>query len=180
MPGVNNRVVVFSCILFMVPFSVEAANNALGWGRVNMQGAIIDTACAIAVESRDQSIDLGVVPLADIIRDGHGHRHPFIIELVNCELERQDNKSPDWKHFQVTFDGDAEGALFGVRGTASGVALKINESGGHAAIPGEPLPLENIIPGTLRLNYTLQLVTNHRALKVGNYVSAIRFKLDYF
>lgn len=43
-----------------------------------MQGAIIATACAIAIESRDQSIDRDVVPLADIMRDGQGRRKSFL------------------------------------------------------------------------------------------------------
>jgi type 1 fimbria pilin len=180
MLGINNITVVFSFIFLMAPFTSQAANIAQGWGRVNMQGAIIDTACAIAVESRDQTIDLGIVPVADIIRDGHGRSKPFTIELVNCELEREGNKLPDWKNFQVTFDGDSEGALFGVQGDASGVALQINESSGHAAIPGSPLPLRNITPGAMQLNYTMKLVANNHALKAGNYFSSIRFKLDYF
>ncbi|CAI1170009.1 PAP fimbrial minor pilin protein precursor [Serratia fonticola] len=180
MLGIHNIAIVFSFIFFMIPFSLQAASAAQGWGRVNMQGAIIDTACAIAVESRDQTIDLGVVPLADIIRDGQGHGKSFAIELVNCELERDDNKRPDWKHFQVTFDGDSEGELFGVRGEASGVALKINEPGGSLVIPGNPLPLGDITPGTMRLNYTLKLVANNHALKAGGYFSSVRFKLDYF
>ncbi|MGJ3356003.1 type 1 fimbrial protein, partial [Providencia sp. Je.9.19] len=57
---------IFSCLV--APFAV-AANDA-GHGRVNMQGAIIDTACAIAVESRDQVIDMDVIPFADVLRDG--------------------------------------------------------------------------------------------------------------
>lgn len=180
MLGINNITVVFSFIFLMAPFTSQAANVAQGWGRVNMQGAIIDTACAIAIESRDQTIDLGIVPMADIIREGHGRSKPFTIELVNCELKREGNKLPDWKHFQVTFDGDTEGVLFGVQGDASGVALQINESSGKVAIPGTPLSLGNITPGAMQLNYTMKLVANNHALKAGDYFSSIRFKLDYF
>lgn len=66
----------------------------------------------------------GHYSLGQIIRDGQGMTKPFSIELVNCILERPENK-PDWKFFQVTFDGYAEGALFGVQGDARGVALEI-------------------------------------------------------
>jgi len=157
-----------------------AGNTYFGWGVVNMQGAIIDTACAIAIESRDQSIDMDVVPLADITRDGQGRRKPFSIELVNCELERQQGKKPSWTQFQVTFDGDAEGDLFGVRGEASGIALQITDELGNIALPGRPLPREDIFSGNMRLNYNLRLVANQHALKAGDYFSSIRFKLDYF
>ena len=158
----------------------QAIGSVQGWGRVNMQGAIIDTACAIAVESRDQTIDMEVVPLADIIRDGQGRTKPFAIELVNCTLERANKNSPDWKQFQVTFDGDAEGDLFGVRGEASGIALQISDAAGNIATPGHPLPFEHLIPGNMKLDYAMKLVANSHALKAGDYFSAIRFKLDYF
>ncbi|WP_049280651.1 fimbrial protein, partial [Serratia marcescens] len=79
-----------------------ATSAAQGWGKVNMHGAIIDTACAIAAGSRDQTIDMDTLPLGQIIRDGQGMTKPFSIELVNCILERPENK-PDWKFFQVTF-----------------------------------------------------------------------------
>lgn len=145
-----------------------------------MQGAIIDTACTIAIESRDQSIDMDVVPLADIMRDGQGRRKSFFIDLVDCELERQQGKKSRWIQFQVTFDGDAEGDLFGVRGEAAGIAVQITDELGNIALPGRPLPQEDISPGDLRLNYDIRLVANQHALKAGDYFSSIRFKLDYF
>ncbi|MBJ2078378.1 fimbrial protein [Serratia ureilytica] len=171
-------IVVFSCLFSLASFSVQAIGSIAGWGRVNMQGAIIDTACAIAVESREQTIDMETVPLADIIRDGQGRSKPFSIELVNCILERPGKE--DWKQFQVTFDGDAEGDLFGVYGEASGVALQIIDHVGNIASPGKALPLMDITPGDRQLNYTMKLVANNHALKSGDYFSSIRFKLDYF
>jgi type 1 fimbria pilin len=171
-------IVVFSCLFSLTSFSALAIGAIAGWGRVNMQGAIIDTACSIAVESRDQTIDMGTVPLADIIRDGQGHSKPFSIELVNCFFERQEKEG--WKQFQVTFDGDAEGDLFGVYGDASGVSLQVIDHYGNIALPGKPLPLMDIILGGRQLNYTMKLVANNHVLKSGNYFSSIRFKLEYF
>ncbi|BEM59852.1 pilin [Serratia marcescens] len=172
--------VVFSLIFTMSALSAQAASTLQGWGRVNMQGAIIDTACAIAVDSRDQTIDMEVVPVADIIRDGQGKTKSFIIELVNCELERPGSKFPDWTQFQVTFDGNAEGDLFGVTGDASGIALQITDEFGNVATPGNPLPRKDITPGEMKMNYAIKLIANNHALKAGDYFSSIRFKLDYF
>ncbi|HEJ0329742.1 type 1 fimbrial protein [Serratia marcescens] len=174
----NRFIVVISCLFSLAAFSTQASGSVQGWGRVNMQGAIIDTACAIAVESREQTIDMETIPLADIIRDGQGRSKPFSIELINCLLERPGKG--DWKQFNVTFDGDAEGGFFGVRGEASGIALQIVDQAGNIALPGEPLPPINIISGAMRLNYTLRLMANSHALKAGDYFSSIRFKLDYF
>lgn len=174
----RKTLIVFSCLFPSVFIPVHATGGLAGWGRVNMQGSIIDTACAIAVDSREQSIDMGVVPLADIIRDGQGHSKPFSIDLVNCVLDRPGET--DWKHFQVTFDGDPEGTLFGVRGGASGVGLQISDSLGNIASPGKTLPFVDITPGSMQLNYSLKLVANNHALKSGDYFSSIRFKVDYF
>lgn len=168
---------VFSCQLPSAFISAHAESLA-GWGRVNMQGSIIDTACAIAVDSREQSIDMGTIPVSDIIRDGQGRSKSFSIDLVNCVLERQGKEG--WKHFQVTFDGDADGALFGVRGNAAGVGLQITDNLGNIALPGKALPFAKILPGNMQLNYSLRLVSNNHAVKSGDYFSSIRFKLDYF
>lgn len=174
------RITVFTCIFITSLMPAMAGNTYLGGGGVNMQGAIIDTACAIATESRDQSIDMEVVPLADMMIEGQGQRKPFSIELVNCELERHQDKKMRWKQFQVTFDGDAEGEFFNVRGEASGIALQITDELGNVASPGLPLPQENISSENLLLNYNIRLVANQYALKAGNYFSSIRIKFDYF
>ncbi|WP_447873267.1 fimbrial protein [Serratia fonticola] len=166
--------IVFSCLFSQAVMATPIAE----WGRVNMQGAIIDTACAIAVNSREQTIDMGTVPLADIVRDGQGPRKPFSIILVDCITERFGKE--DWKQFQVTFDGESDGGLFGIHGNASGVALQIIDTNGNIAAPGKAMPLMDVIPGNSQLNYNLRLVSNSQVLKVGDYFSSIRFKLDYF
>ncbi|WP_440515030.1 fimbrial protein [Serratia sarumanii] len=170
--------VVFSCLLSFLLVSKAVAETSVGWGRVNMQGAIIDTACAIAVESREQIIDMGIIPVADIARDGQGRSKHFSIQLVDCAIEHP--KKENWKHFQVTFDGDANEGLFGVRGNTSGVGLQISDGLGNIAFPGKALPLVDINPGSMRMNYSFKLVANNHALKSGDYFSSIRFKLDYF
>ncbi len=176
---ISNFLIVFSCMF--IPFKCSFAGSSyFGWGVLNMQGAIIDTACAIAIDSRDQTINMDVVPISEIIRDGQGRSKPFAIELINCVLERPNSNLPGWKQFQVTFEGKAEGSLFGVEGDASGVALKIADKYGNVASPGQPLPREDIIPGSMQLNYTLTLVANNHALKSGDFFSSVRFKLDYF
>ena len=171
-------IIVAPCLLSLFLSVAQATDAIAGWGRVNMQGAIIDTACAIAVESREQTIDMDTVPLADIIRDGQGRSKPFSIDLINCITERPGKE--DWKQFQVTFDGEREGDLFGVNGDASGVGLQIIDAGGNIATPGHALPLMDVTPGDRQLNYTLKLVANSHALKAGDYFSSIRFRLDYF
>lgn len=178
----HRSLIVFPFIFTLSIFqpSTLASISWQGWGKVNMQGAIIDTACSISVNSRDQTIDMETVPVADIIRDGQGRRKAFSIELINCILERPSNNFSDWRQFQVTFDGDAEGNLFGVHGTASGIALKITDEDDNIARPGDPLRPKEISTGNMQLKFNIRLVANSHTLKSGDYFSVIRFKLDYF
>jgi hypothetical protein len=104
------RFLVVSFIFAM--WACPAAKSDTGvQGGVNMQGSIIDTACAIAVDSRDQTIAMGVVPLADIIRDGQGHTQPFSIKLINCVVKRPNTmgnrrgpRGHSWWRSENTFD----------------------------------------------------------------------------
>jgi type 1 fimbria pilin len=175
-------IVPLSMLIITIAATISPLASATfsGRGVVNVEGAIIDSACAISSGSRDQTINMDVVPIGDIIRDGHGTPKPFSVQLIYCELTRPHSKLPDWRHFQVTFDGEADGALFGVNGEAKGVALEITDIHGNKATPGEPLPSGEITPGTMKLDYMMKLVANNQAVKAGGYTSAVRFKLDYY
>ncbi|OCJ45507.1 pilin [Serratia sp. 14-2641] len=159
--------------------SSVAASQMRGAGQVNMIGAIIETACAIDTLSSDQTINIGTLPVDQIARDGHGLRQPFSIRLVNCVLTRQNTSLSDWRHFQITFDGQVDAGLFGVEGSAKGVALQLADSQGNIAIPGAPLPVGEIAAKEMLLNYSLRLVRNHQLLRSGEYTSTVKFKMDY-
>ncbi|EKT54409.1 fimbrial protein [Providencia burhodogranariea] len=149
-------------------------------GSVQMQGSIIETACAIDVGSRDQTIDMGSLALTQIHRDGQGPVRPFVIRLVNCVLERQNPDKPNWQYFRVTFDGPHDHGLFGVNGQAKGVGLQIQrDDDGEIALPGQVMSVQTLTRGTRDLTYQLRLVANHDALAAGQYYSQLRFKLDY-
>lgn len=166
-------------LIALLPWTIGKASPH-GYGRVKMQGAIVDAACTISTESREQIIDLGILPILKISRDKQGVKKPFSIKLENCVLTRPNPTLSDWKKFQVTFDGQAKGLLFELQGEAVGVALKITNAAGHVAEPGLPLPQEDIPPEEMRLNYFITLVANEQPLRAGTYFTSVRFKLDYF
>ena len=149
-------------------------------GRINMQGAIIETACAIATESREQVIDMNTIPISQFSKNGMSRSIPFNIQLINCILERENNKLPGWSQFRITFDGKADDDMFGIDGSASGIALNITDAFGNRAIPGIPLPRHDIAPDSYRLNYTISLLRNKQPLKAGRYFSSVRFKMEYY
>lgn len=167
-----------SCLLTPLSLQLRGAQAAhdFGHGRVTMQGAIIDTACAL--EERDQVVELGMSTTGEILHSGQGPAREFSLHLVGCSLQHVPANKPDWARFQVTFDGLRDGTLFGVTG-ASGIGVRITDDSGHVAVPGEPMPFQPLHPGQITLNYRLQVMPDHRPLRAGDYRAAIRFKVDY-
>lgn len=175
----SGSVIGFLLLSFMI-VNQARANNPTDHTRLTMEGQILDTPCSIDPGSRDQSISMGDTPVRSIAREGGGMRIPFSIRLLDCTLARVDRRLPDWKGLSITFDGVADGRDFAVNGSAGGVALRITDADGHPAIPGKPLPDKQVVQGDQMLSFTMQLVSNHRALVKGYYRAVINFGISYF
>ena len=179
---VNRTTAMIAISLFIImssPFISHAAPVNQGGGTVTMNGEIIDAACAIAMESRDQVIDMGILPIGTIRQEGQGPTKDFEIQLINCQLEKLIDPTQTWKTFSFTFDGPSSDNLFQVFGEASGIGLYMNDAINRQVIPGKALPEEDIIPPNMRLAYQLRLMTDNKPLRPGPYQSIIRFKVDY-
>ncbi|MGO2303984.1 fimbrial protein [Providencia sp.] len=161
--------------LWLMP--AQAAPGEI-WGKVSMQGSIVDTACAIDTGSYEQSIDMGILPIGLLRQVGHGPVQPFSIALIGCKLTPHDGDN--WQTFSVTFDGPANGEWFTVSGAAKGVALSLQDASGQTVQPGLATSKQDIKPGDHVLNYGLRLVSDETPLRPGEYQTAIRFKLDYY
>lgn len=167
-------------IISMLYTALAAAVTNQERGIVNMEGTIIDSACAIDVGSQDQTIDMDIIPISKIVRDGEGNQRNFSIRLINCILERSKPGHAGWNNYQVTFDGAKDGNAFGVKGGAEGIALTITDSSGNVALPGTAMPARELISDDLDLNYSLKLIGNRKTLRAGEYRTTIRFKMDYY
>lgn len=174
------RCVMVSSLLFMVSGGQAWSTTPVELGRVNMQGSIIESACAIDTQSRDQTIDMNIIPISQIVRDGYGIGQPFSIRLVNCLLGRTDPNLADWQRFQITFDGRADTHGFGIDGGANGLALEITDIAGNIVHPGKASSAKEFTFGEQTLNYTVRLVGNRQLLKAGGYYTTLSFKMDYY
>lgn len=163
------------CVAFS---TAQAGSN--GEGTVTLNGEITDAACSIAMDSREQIIDMGVLPVGVIRQTGEGPVRDVDIYLVNCDLTKASDPSQVWQALSMTFDGPADNGLFQVFGDARGVGLLMHDADLRQVIPGEALPQQAIVPSTMRLSYQLRLVSDQRPLRAGPYQSAIRFKVDYY
>lgn len=159
-------------------FAYATAGNA-EHGKVNMQGSIVASACAISLDSLDQHIDLGVLPVNTVARDGQGPDKSFKLRLEDCEMFRPG--AWDFNSIKVTFDGprDEVPHLIRLFGEAKGVGLLIKDDSGHTVIPGEILTVLPVNDGVVELNYTLAVEKNHEALFAGNFRTGVRFKVEY-
>lgn len=151
-----------------------------GAGSVTLNGEITDAACTIAMDSRDQVIDMGVLPVGTLRQDGQGPKQDFEIQLVNCDLVKDSDPSQTWRALRMTFDGPADNGLFQVFGEARGVGLLMQDAQQRQVMPGEASPEQDIVPPSMRLAYQLRLVSDARPLRAGHYQSLIRFKVDYY
>jgi type 1 fimbria pilin len=147
---------------------------------ITLSGSIIDVPCSIDTASRNQTLDMGFLPAWQLIRNGQGISHNFTIKLVNCELFQINGQLPEWRYFQITFDGRNDNGKFGVDGNAAGIALQISDNQGNIAVPGIPLPAGQLSSGNMFLQYSARLVSNSQQLQAGEYSSILRFKIDYY
>ncbi|ALQ84035.1 hypothetical protein AQD72_06080 [Klebsiella pneumoniae] len=177
--GLFNATLVMVSYLFISFFGVVLAKeNSFILGRVNMQGAIIDTACTISFGNQKQTIDMGMLSLSDLVHHGTSRSWFFSIKLTNCMSGY--NKADSLKKFNVTFDGERDGKSFGIKGDATGVALQIIDTHGHVIEPGKSMPLIDSSPEYNQLDYAIRLITDRQTLKSGIFWSHIKFRLDYF
>ncbi|UNX72894.1 fimbrial protein [Klebsiella aerogenes] len=167
-------------LLTLVNISAANAVREVGRGTVSMQGSIVETACAIEMNSREQTVDMKTVSVGQISRRGDGIPYPFKIRLINCTPQRVNPNYLPWLSFSVTFDGKHDGNLLGVEGDAEGVGLQIIDEWGNVARPGKSMPLQDIKPGNYELRYTMHLLPNNRPLRAGYFRSVVRFKMDYY
>jgi type 1 fimbria pilin len=149
-------------------------------GTVSLDGAIIEAPCAIEAGSRDQSISITTVPVSQIIHDRESPESHFSIRLINCVLTPLTPGQPDWQSFRITFDGPTDGQNFETFGHSNGLAMKITDSDGNAAIPGQAMASRPLSSGGMTLNYVVRVVSNNKHLKAGNFQATVRYKLDYY
>nr|WP_278978600.1 fimbrial protein [Providencia alcalifaciens] len=173
---------ISACTLLLIghfiPLSNALAHAPALQGNVNMNGSIVDSACAIDTGSYEQVVDMGILPIGTLRQQGQGPVRSFSITLIGCTLISHSNSA--WQTFTVTFDGAASGNWFTVNGDAHGVALLLQDANGKTIYPGQTTEKQTIISGNNVLHYGLRLVSNQKPLRPGEYQSALRFKLDYY
>lgn len=175
------RITVLSLIVVfcaMISISVGATDH--GHGRVGVNGSIVDTACNIATQDIDQTIDMGTIPVSQLINEGHSADISFSVQLENCTLNDIPNHSV-WKDVRITINGEhIHTNLFSLRGEGGGNAeLKIMNSNGVQISPGSVLPAEPITAGKMVFTYYMEIVPNHKLTHTGAFHAVLSYSMEY-
>lgn len=168
-----DRLFIVAAIFLVQP--VLAASH--GNGHVYMSGSIVDAACAIATGDDDQSINIGTVPVSELIAEGQGPMIPFQIKLTNCALT---SKRHNWNQFHITFEGPSrQGKYFLLQGHGRGEDVLIRDADGVLITPGEKTQGRPLQQGTTVLHYNLQVIKNGQPVQPGNLHTTIRYFMEY-
>lgn len=178
------QTILFTAMAFAAQASQQAVKPPSEFdpaltGRVNMNGAIISSACDIDTGDGYQEITMPGETRGHIKRTGEGDPQDFSIALTHCALDSSDEPAA-WQSVSIIFDGDEEEGLFRVSGHAGGIALQLQDSQGKVIHPGQPVGWQSSAITDNRLNYRFRLKNTLRDLVVGDYSAIIRYRIEYF
>lgn len=150
------------------------------FGRVSLDGTILEPTCTISAGSRDQVIPLSTLSIPTLAVEGQGPIEYFSLRLTDCTLIDVKGTPAKRLRFTTTFDGASRNGYFQLSGEARGVSLAIADRYGRVAVPGQPLPPADIDGNTMSLLYQARIIRNNDVPRAGNYQATLRFKLEYY
>jgi type 1 fimbria pilin len=94
-----------SLMIALVP-NVSGMTDQYDWGRITMEGSILNAACTISAENIDQVINLEVVaPKKTMLQHDEEITKSFSVDLTHCVLSPR-NEQVAAKQFHITVDAD--------------------------------------------------------------------------
>ncbi|WP_431225040.1 fimbrial protein [Serratia sp. L9] len=168
-------------LLFSLVFSSVTLAMQEQYGRVNINGAIINPACTILAENAEQTVDLGIITQQNIEQHNSEIIYPFAIRLTNCILATSKSSLGSWQTFSMMFDGPS---ALGNRGftlgdQSQGLAFEIRDEQDNTVIPRAAMKLNEHSVANKTLNYSLHLVKTSQQVKPGPFYTAVSFILIY-
>ncbi|TQI77778.1 type 1 fimbria pilin [Serratia fonticola] len=171
--------------LSMCSATTAVAKNQ-GAGTLHMGGEIVETPCGIASDSLDQTIDFGLMSMADAAPGSQplliSSRHDFQIKLVNCTLASQIKPGFSYRAMNVIFDGapdNEEPELLAISGDAKGVAIELLTDDGNRLPLGKSTADYLLVDGHNRMNFSAQLKLHPDYARAGGFNSLVKFTLSY-
>lgn len=151
-----------------------------GHGESSLFGGIVDTPCTINTDSKDQTIDMGAIPINRLIQFGKSEPIPFNINLINCRWEQNATIKEEWRNFNIAFIAPSKDDYFTVNGNAKGIKLSIYDYMKNKVIPGNILNLQEINSRDIKLKFNLYLVRDDEKLETGIFHTIVSFRISYY
>lgn len=172
------KAIVAAGVAFCVSSSAFAADQ--GHGKVTFTGSIIDAPCSITPESVDQTVALGSISKAALVKKGKSTPRNFSIGLENCSFGEPAAKNK----VKVTFTGmesAANNGLLGIHGSAEGASIAIIDGSGNVVKLGQPSKEQTLSNGRNTLSFAAYLQGDGADDKIieGNFQSVADFTLAY-
>ncbi|KFK96798.1 MULTISPECIES: fimbrial protein [unclassified Serratia (in: enterobacteria)] len=148
------------------------------YGRVNMNGVIINPACSISSDNAEQTIDLGLIT-QETLNNTAAVTYPFTINLINCVfLHAEENKEMQ-STLGLRFDGPSEpgSSWFNLGESSKGLAFQILDGQSNVVIPGAVMRVHKHDGENKKLNYSLRLIKKIPQVKSGRFHSMVYFTL---
>jgi len=161
----------FPLLLLLAGVSVTHADTD-----VHFSGNLIADPCELHVDSEDQIVDFRNVPSKTFMKYPRSERERFSIWLTECDLSLGDTVT-------VTFMGTEDSAqpgLFAVTGTASGIAIALEDENGVPVKPNVPMRPAALKEGDTFLNFQAFISAPvHGLVREGDFECVTTFLLEY-
>ncbi|MBB1200813.1 type 1 fimbrial protein [Enterobacteriaceae bacterium 89] len=164
-----------------VPSTAASDNSIFGHGKVQVQGSILDAACAISTDSLEQVIDLGLTSTQELYSLGYGPTEKLTINLEHCTNRRRDN-SLMWKNISARFIGQVDQynpKLFALSGDIKGAGIQVQDGQGNILIPGDLVRVGNVVGENTKLVFYIRLAANNSATNDGAGFTTLKLNISY-
>lgn len=173
--------IIFSFSIMSLVYAVDVQFSTPG--ELKLQGEIIEAACIIDYQDREQWIDFGQLTARDILRQsGDNLTRPFHIRLTGCSMASQVHPGLFYHNANITFIDDSAGSndrLVNIRGDAKGFAIRLRDINGTVLSSGKPTPDYELVNGENVLNFTATIIPVSNNIQAGDFYATVHFFMDY-
>ncbi|HBB6573011.1 type 1 fimbrial major subunit FimA [Escherichia coli] len=170
---------VFSALTLGVATSASAAT--VNGGTVHFKGEVVDAACAVSLNSFDQTVNLGQVRAAKLANDADKSAPVgFDIELSDCSTLTSANAAIIFTGNQPAGHNDIL-AVQGGAGTATNVGVQVTDYTGKAVIFDGSTASTNykLTDGTNKIPFQARYIAVGGAAGAGTANADATFKVQY-
>ncbi|MFV8867046.1 fimbrial protein [Serratia fonticola] len=160
----------------LLPCIVLCASGVRADTDVEFSGTLVADPCRVETDSEAQTVEFGAIPAKTFIDAVQTVPKTFHVHLKECDLSLGSQVS-------FTFTGEkdaAEPTLFKVSGSATGIALAIEDSEGRVVTPDGEQQAVTLTEGDTTLTWRTRVQsTVGRHVGEGEFSSVVTFALRY-